>query len=124
MRVTANSLERQRRPRLAVIGGLVRVRLHVAISVTIEGGISSAFVVAAGFNPRHPRVLSYALHLINDVVPRLAGVARDLHVPIVSSNPDQWRIFSRLADAISRCVHLAGRGSNGDSARFVLLLLL
>ena len=88
MRVAANSFERQGCPPLAVIGGLVRVWLHVAIIVAIEGGVSGGFVVAAGFNPRHPGVLPNALHLINAVVPGLPAVARDLHIAIVGSHPD------------------------------------
>src|ERR1019366_6088644 len=48
--VSAHSvvLRWQRRPGLAVIGGLVNVRLHVAEGLAIQGDVSGALIEAAG----------------------------------------------------------------------------
>src|SRR5436190_7106908 len=58
VRVAANALRilrcNERRPRLAVVGGLENVRRHVAKGVAIERGVSGAGIKIASLDPVHP----------------------------------------------------------------------
>src|SRR5262245_33630804 len=97
-----------RRPRLAVIGGLENVRGHVAESVSIERGVSSAGVEVARLHPANPRILWKIRNVRDHVVPGLPGIARELKVSVIGSNPDQVLILWRFTDRVNRGVHLGG----------------
>ena len=77
-----------RGPRLAVIRGLVSVRVHIAKGVAVEGDVSGGGIEAAGFHPRYPGGFRQVRHIGDNVSPRFAAIARDLHVAIVGADPN------------------------------------
>ena len=93
VRVTANAFRvlgcNKRRPRLAVIGCLENVRLHVAKGMSIKRGISRAGIEIAGLDPVHPRIFRQAGNVADDIGPSLAAVARELKIAVVGADPDQ-----------------------------------
>ena len=112
----------QRRPGLAVIGGLENVRRHVAKGMSIKRGVSRAGIEIAGLHPVHPGILRQAGNVADDVGPSLAAVARELKIAVVGADPDQPLLLGRFADGINRGVHLRRRIVDRHTARLFLLL--
>ena len=62
------------------------------------------------------------LIVADDVGPRLAAIARDLHVAIVGAHPDDLAVLWRFGDGVNGGVHFGGGVIHRDAAGFFLLL--
>ena len=75
-------------PGLARIGCFINIRVHVARRMAFKDRITGIFVKTAGFQKIRPGVFGQPRHRRNYVVPRFAAVGGELHVAIVSPDPN------------------------------------
>src|SRR6266550_7864142 len=92
--------------------------------MAIESYEGRAFIVSAGFHPGDPRRFPYSLHIADNISPGLTAIARDLHVAVVGSHPDQLAVLGRLGDGVNAGMHLGCGVINSHTTRFFLLLFL
>src|ERR1044072_462552 len=66
--------------RFAEIRGYENVSAVGVRTMAVKRCVGSAFCVAGGNNPTDVSILRHARHLVSDVLPGLAAVARDLQI--------------------------------------------
>ncbi len=120
--VTLEAFADGRTPGRAEVIGAVDVGRHVAVAMTVEGDEGGALVVGAGEDRGDPGAFGDIGHRVGDSGPCGPRVARDLHQPVVGSDPDQVRIDGRLGDGVDGGVVLGGRVVDGDAAGCLLPL--
>src|SRR5438270_366186 len=98
-------------PRLAVVGGLERVRVTVVELVAIDGEIRGAPV-----ERRDPDLVDASLHVLREpgevarhVGPRFPGVPCHVHEAVVTAGPDHARIRRGEVHRENRAVRLRAR---------------
>ena len=97
--------------RLAVVVGLIDVRLVVAEQVAIDREVRRALPVRRRLDVLHAAAGRQILR--RDVRPGLAVVARDVERPVVRAGPDHALLERRFRDRVERAVELFA----GDVAR-------
>ncbi len=93
--------------RLAVVGGAVDERIAVVHLVEVHRHVGRARVVARRRDAADRAPRRQPGHVLRDVGPRLAVVARHLQQAVVGAGPDQALLLRRLRDAIddARVLH-------------------
>src|SRR5437762_1456251 len=83
--------------------GPIKKGAHVAKGVQVKCDVSRAFIEMPRFQRGHPWVAGKSLDVAHDVGPRLAAVSRNLHVTVVSTDPDYVWIPGRFGNGIDGC---------------------
>src|SRR4029079_16354534 len=78
----------QRRPGLSIISRAEKIWSMFAEGMTIEGRVSCAGVEINRLHPTNPGILGQPGNISDHVRPGLGTIARDLHIAIIGSDPD------------------------------------
>src|SRR5207245_1844865 len=108
----------QTRPRLAKVGRLVEVGMHVIEPVRVDDNVSSAGVEARRFDHAYRSPLWYPTHRRGHILPVLAAIAGYVNQAVVAPNPDQILLRRRFGDDEDRVINfdagvVAGDGTAG-----------
>ena len=87
-----------RLPRLAVVLGAKDERIAIVDLVPVYREVCRAGVVTRRFDVRHRAPLRELVNIGRDIGPRLAAIARELHIAVIGAGPDQARLFGRFGD--------------------------
>src|SRR6266567_9467463 len=111
-------------PSLSMVGRAENIWRHVSERVAIESSVGGACIEVTRLHPADPRILWQTGNVADNICPGFAGIARELQISVIGSNPDQIFVLWRFADRINRRVHFRRRIVDRHAARLLLLLLL
>ena len=86
-------------PRVAIIGGSEDVGRVVAPTVIVEGHEGRAALKLGRLDVGHPSVRTHAFDPLHHVGPGAAAVTRQLHVAVVSADPEHPALDRRRRDS-------------------------
>ena len=96
--------------------------LHVAERVAVEGRVCGRRVEVTRLDGRDPRVGRQASDVLDDVRPVFAAVARDLHITVIGSGPDDFAVLGRFGDGVNGFVFFRVGVVDGQTAGKFLML--
>ena len=105
MRVAQHAVRnavRDLRPRFPVIRGLIGERITIVHLMEIHRDVCRSRVVARSFDIAHRSPIREIRNVFCDVGPVLPAIARDLHVPVIGTCPNQAGFFGRFGDCKHR----------------------